>query len=273
MPTLANPLLLLIAAILFVASPIFADDSIKLQQAWTSASRTLPDEAMAQFKEIPPSSPQAREATYGQAMMLLAVQPVTRGNIDHSVQLFQSVIDANSSDDLGITSGYFLGRIEQLYRFEPDPAKAMTIYENLFRNHPGHPVAQRAFVKLILLKLYSQIPDTDRAKDFAAFESEGAKLNDHDAVRDFHLTMAQACAKFGFSEEKRLDHLLAADAAGVVKDDTKANLLVSIAEVARKLHRNDLALQYYRRFLAECPRDYRTYTVQQKIAATEQQAP
>jgi len=256
----------------FIVSAVFANDTAKLQDAWTSASRALPDEAMAGFKQIPASSPQDREAVYGQAMMLLTVQPVTRGNIDQSVQLFQSVIDKDSSDDLGITAKYFLGRIEQIYRFEPDYAKAIAIYEDLFHNHPEHPVAQRAFVKLVLLKLYDRIPDAERAKDFSAFESQGSKLQDHDAVRDFHLVMAQACAKFGFSEEKRLEHLLAADAAGVVKDDTKANLLVSIAEVARKLNRKGLALQYYHKFLDECPRDYRTYTVQQRIAATEQPA-
>ena len=265
--------LVAVLSLLMGSSAFAADDAAKLQEAWASASRALPDEAMAGFKQIPASSPQGRESVYGQAMMLLTVQPVTRGNINLSVQLFQSVIDKNSSDDLGITAKYFLGRIEQIYRFEPDPARAIAIYEDLFHNHPEHPVAQQAFVKLVLLKLYDRIPDAERAKDFATFEVQGAKLQDHDAVRDFHLVMAQACAKFGFSEEKRLDHLLAADAAVVVKDDSKANLIVSIAEVARKLGRKDLALQYYRRFLDECPRDYRTYTVQQRIAATEQPAP
>jgi tetratricopeptide (TPR) repeat protein len=267
-------IMLFAVILLFTASVVFAaDDAAKLQEAWTSASRALPDEAMAEFKQIPASSPQGREAVYGQAMVLLTTQPITRGNINQSVQLFQSVVTANPSDDLGITAKYFLGRIEQIYRFEPDHAGAIAIYEDLFRNHPEHPVAQRAFVKLVILKLYDQIPDAERVKLFAEFEAEGSKLNDHDAVRDFHLVMAQACAKFGFSEEDRLNHLLAADAAGVVKDDTKANLLVSIAEVARKLNRKDLALQYYHRFMDEYPADYRVYTVQQRIAATEQPAP
>ena len=224
---------------------------------------------MVGFKRSDINPANQREATYGQAVMMLSAQPVTRGNIDKSVKLFQAVIQANPSDDMGISAQYFLGRVEQAHRFELNPQGAIAIYKELYRKYPEHPLVQRAFVKLVLLSLYDRITDTERASRFTAFEAAGSGLRDHDAIRDFHLLMAAACEKFGLGQEKRLGHLLAVDSVGVSKADTKAVLLVSIGEVARKLRHKDLALTYYRRFLKECHRDYRVYTVEQRIAELE----
>ena len=112
-----------ILVLLTASSAVAAGDS-KLQQAWTDTSLSLMDEATSGFIQSAMNPAASREAVYGQALALLNTQPVTMGNINKSAELLQTVVSSNPSDDLGISAEYFLGRIEQVYRFEPDPAKA-----------------------------------------------------------------------------------------------------------------------------------------------------
>ncbi len=79
--------------------------------------------------------------------------------------------------------------------------------------------------------------------------------------------MADAALRFGYADAIALDHLLAADRAGIARAITQRDTLIRIAELARRADRPDIAAAYYGRFLQQFPRDARRLLVQERLAA------
>jgi len=60
---------------------------------------------------------------------------------------------------------------------------------------------------------------------------------------------------------------LAADQVGLAQRKAAGDLAVRIGGLARKLGRPALARRYYQRFVAEFPRDGRTYLIRERLRA------
>jgi tetratricopeptide (TPR) repeat protein len=223
-----------------------ADDA-----AWRDAARLLVDDAHRQFV--------ARGDRLGEAIALLNVQPKTSGNIERAAELLDRL---RGADEIGIAATYYLARLEQIHRFRPNPQRALALYAELFRQHPHHPLAQSGVVKAALMRLYGG------DADFAEIEASGRQLTIPEAVRDFHLALADAAGRLNLPAEKQLEHLLVVERVGVAKRKTAADLYVRIAELARESGRAELARQFYGKFLAEFPNDQRVRLVKERLAGT-----
>ncbi len=232
---------------------------------WDQTALGLFQDAHRAFAALPASD---REARFGEAVTLINLQPKTDGNLDGAAELLTEVAATDATDDLGISARYFLARIAQVHRFEPDIPTALVYYRELSTLDSSHPLAQRAVVQLALIDLFvPDLPPVDLRARYDALQVRGRSLTDPAARRDFHLVMGTVALRFDLGEDLALDHLLAADAAGVVRAGTRRDNFIRIAELARRLHRNELAATYYTRFLEDFPRDIRRLTISERLAA------
>ena len=262
LPSILKPTL---AAVLALLLPTLSasEGGASLPGAYREAARMLCNEAADAFR-----AQAGREAMFGQAAALLNVQPRTPGNVDHAAALLGQVRIGSADDEPGIAATYLSARLEQTQREPADLPAALRLYDALYRAHPAHPLAQMALVKGTLLRLYDPSKsEPERHQDFDGAEQGIGNLTDHDARRDGEAVLAAACERFGYGDDRRLTHLLAQEAAGAVGWDVRRDLVLTIAEVARRLGRDAVAAEHYRTFLDLARRDPRRFTVQQRLAA------
>jgi len=242
------------------------------KETWEDASRLLVNDAYRAFTAAGRSPAGAtRESRFGEAVMLLNVQPKTGANLDRAQALFLALVKENDSDDLGIMAAYYLGRLEQVHRPEPDLPRALDHFEVLMRKHPGHFFAQMAAVKVCILRLYAVDQLVPPARRLEQAEAMQVFFTLSEAQRDYHLVMADACARLGGTAGRELEHAQAAERAGHLDRSGRADLDLRVAELARGLGQRDRAIDYYRKFLTEYTREARVYLVRQKLRELEAQ--
>lgn len=235
-------------------------ETAPLQQAWQDAALSLFKESHQAFAAL-----EERDARFGQAVTLLIQQPKTDGNIQQAHDMLAEL--ARGDGELAISALYYLGRIEQSHRSTPDPAAAAGHYRKLIAEHPGHPKAELALVKLAIIELYEVVADDVRRGRFATFLGRVATLRTAEHRRDLHVVLADAALRFGYSPEIALDQLLAADAIGFVRPLMRANMWVRIGNLAAETGRHEVARDYYTRFLDTFQRDNRRLMVGERLAA------
>lgn len=232
---------------------------------WDLAAFGLLKEAHSAFAAQPAAD---REARFGEAVTLINLQPKTDANLDRAASLFSTISAANPTDDLGISSHYFLARIPQVHRANLDTSAALLIFRELAALDSPHPLAQRAVVQVALIELFEpRVPAGEVRARFDRLASRGATLTEPSALRDFHLVMGDAALRFKFDDALALDHLLAADRAGIARAGTRRDNWIRIAELARRSGRPAIAATYYHHFLENFPRDARLLLVQEHLAA------
>lgn len=250
-------------------SAFFTVSSILNATPWDEATIGLFNESHGAFVEALGTSPEQerRSLRFGEAVTLLNVQPRTEGNIDKARQIFEEVRAAGSADDMGVESWYLLGRIEQVHRPSPDLAKAESIFRELTAAHPAHPAAQRARVKLAVLRLYAQVDEAERRRRYEEFTANAKDLTDPSAKVQMHFTLAEVARRFKYGHAEELAHLVAADQTGVVKRSLQIQVMVRAGDLARLTGQNELARSYYTRFLEQYPRTDRRSTIEGYLAA------
>lgn len=252
-------------------------ESESLREAWKETTIFLFNDARRRFRDLRlnkhSNEPMVR---LGEAVNLLNVQPKTRGNIEQARQHLESLAQDGAHDEIALMARYFIARIEQIHDSAGDPMKAATIYRRLLREQPDHWLAQQGAVKLGMLLLFESDPSVDRGPIFAEVEAFGPILTSRAARRDFHHLLGRAYLFFEASREKALAHLMAAEAEGMEDFSLRADVLVSIAELARELDRREVAIRYYEAFLEDHLRDYRSHLValrlqdlREKVAAND----
>jgi len=225
-------------------------------------------EMQSQFREAHETfaaAADSRDVRFARAMTLLNVQPKTRGNIDEAASALQALAAEDSRDDIGVAAKYFLGRIEEAHRYEPDVQRALEIYTELIREHPEHYYGQMALVKWGVLRLYDPAGDAGRRAVLDELRAVGKRLTHRDAQRAFHMMLADAICRFELSDALALEHLLAAARLGAATRMAEADLYVRVGELARIEGKTDLAAEYYRRMLERFPRDTRAYMIRQRL--------
>jgi tetratricopeptide (TPR) repeat protein len=242
-----------------------------LDEAWSLGARLLFNDAARAFDEIArEGGERRREADFGRAVMLLNVQPKTNGNVEESRTLFTRVRAENEEDDFGIASLYYLARLAHYHGRVADAKTARRYYQELSERHPEHTYGQLARLKLVTLILYGADTAGSGADRLSAAEALGTLLKDPSMRSDFHLAMADAWLRFENNEQRALDHLVAAEETGhLVRDSVRASVYVQAGELARRLGHREQAISYYRRFLADFPRDTRAWTIRGRLTNLE----
>lgn len=208
---------------------------------------------------------EGREAWLGEAVTLLNLQPRTARNIDRAALLLDEVASTVPGDELGISARYLRARIEEVHRPEAQPAEAARRYLELIRTGGAHPLAQQAAVRLSLLKLYPLAETTAPPDRVAAAEALGVGLTDPAAIRDHALLVGQACLYYQLPLGQAQRHLERALAAGILNPSNRADLLVTLGEIARELGDSHRAERAYRAYLQENPQGDRTSAVKRRL--------
>lgn len=235
------------------------------ESPWDKITLGLFNEADGVFEEIATKSKgeTARQALYGRAVALLNIQPRTQGNVEKSQQLFESIYQANTVDDLGLAARFMQARISQIHLLPVNKERAEQIYTELSAGRPNHAITQRAKVKLTLLRIYATgIDETERRNRFVKGEEWATGLSELGPRAQIHLLLAETAQRLGYGMETELKHLLAAESAGIIKLRLRADVLVRIGDLARILGDEKMARAYYRIFLKDYPRTDRRTTVE-----------
>lgn len=247
-----------------LAAPLLAAEPAAAPNPWDMAAFGLFKDAHILFSEQPDAD---RETRFGEAVTLINLQPKTESNLDRAAAIFTEIAAASPTDELGVNARYFLARIEQIHRVKPDTSAALALYRELAALDSDHPLAQRAVVQLALLELFEpgQTASEVRAR-FERLAARGVTLTDPSAIRDFNLVLGDAALRFDLGDTLALDHLLAADRAGIARAITQRDTWLRIAELARRTRRDDVAATYYQRFLENFPRDTRQLMLKERLA-------
>ena len=209
---------------------------------------------------------EGREARLGEAVTLLNLQPKTARNIERAALLLDEVAGADSGDELGISARYLRARLEEVHRPEAQPAEAARRYQEIIRTGGAHPLAQQAAVRLSLLQLYPLDETNTPSERVASAEALGAGLGDPAAIRDHAMLVGQACLYYQLPLAQARRHLERALAAGILNPSIRADLLVTLGEIARELGDAPSAEQSYRAYLRENPQGDRTSAVKRRLA-------
>jgi hypothetical protein len=176
-------------------------------------------------------------------------------------QELAALIAAEPGSETGLAARYLLGRLRQLEDGISEPPEFIA----LTNDRPQHPLAQLAAVKLLLRRLYAD-GIAAPAERLRAAEVLGKSLTLPALRGDFHLAMGDAYIFYGDKRAPALRHLRAAEDIGIPSAATRANVLVQIGELARLTGDRETAVQSYRVFLADFPRDLRQQIVQDRLA-------
>lgn len=261
-----TPVLMFAAALLAVAPGALQAAAEKTDpasaQAWNDAAIGLFKEAHSSFADAGDE-----DSRLGAALTLLLQQPKTASNIDRAAAQLRDLAAAAPDSESGIAARYYLGRVEQAHRFTPDPEAARGHYRTLIADHPAHPLAEQAVVKLAILDIYEPVAADVRKTRFDSYLARVGSLATASARRDLAILLADAGMRFGYPASVSLDCLLVADQAGVARRVEQANIWVRIGQLAAETGRPDTARDYYERFLATFTRDNRRRMIAERLAA------
>ncbi|PTY06013.1 hypothetical protein DB346_01215 [Verrucomicrobia bacterium LW23] len=233
---------------------------------WDFASRILADEAIRDFQaraRVEKDPAVLRELRLGEAVALINSQPKSEEKLDEAARKFDALIADNGKDDIAIAARYYKARIAQRHRYTPDEKEAARLYKELFADHPDHLFAQLGMVKYTMMRIHEPgIPAADRAARLAEAEELLPKITNRLPRRDLHaeLGFAWLHASMGGNREKALAHFVEQNKLGIQRYSARADSLLRIANLAKELGKNDIAIAFYSRFIKEYPRDARNYT-------------
>ncbi|MEZ5277980.1 MAG: hypothetical protein R3F07_16480 [Opitutaceae bacterium] len=204
--------------------------------------------------EVAFSQSSGPEGVLGRAMALLASPEYSPAKVEEAESLLLALVQSGEPTREIPVARYALARISHLFR-DNHLKEAEGRYRELIQLHPGHPLAERAVSKVLLIQLGRAAPGA-----FAVVLMEWTprvdRFLDPGAVRDFHLTAAKAwlgcdCHPEAFS------HFTAALNTGSVRGRARADLLLQVGESGLRSNRKAAAEEAYRRFKAEFPGDPR----------------
>ncbi|MEZ5275795.1 MAG: tetratricopeptide repeat protein [Opitutaceae bacterium] len=241
-----------------------------LVSAWRDAVLLLYADAHQVFRtEVGVDPALRRERLVGEALTLLNLQPRTEANVSRARSILDGLQKDEAADEIGILSRYYLGRIAQIHNLTPDPEAAIRIFRNLLDDHPDHLFGQFAGVKWALVYLGTAPTPEIRLTRLTEIEGIVPLITLPGPAKDLHLFLADGSERYAGDLEQSLRHLIAAGDLGISKRNLRGDVFVRIGEIALALGQTEIALDYFQRFLAEFPRDLRTYTITRKVRELE----
>jgi len=258
---------LLLFTFLHVALAHGAGPAPVLTDAWRALAEGLFSDANELFSAARAAHPGDRAAQLGEALSLLQLQPHTNSRVQRGVNMLEALLAEDTADEIGVRARYFRARAEHVHRLSPTPLAAASHYERVISEHPAHPLAGQATVKLALIRLYRMQTPVELAFEFSGFTERASTLPSAAARRDLHLILGEAALRLDLGEAAALDHFLAALDVGIELRPMRADTLVRVGELAAELSRPDIARAHYAAFMEEFPRDPRFLAVSERHAA------
>jgi hypothetical protein len=229
--------------------------------AWKDVAQLKNGEAAQAF------SNDTREGRYGRGVATLNLQPRTEANVETANAIFEELVAEKNDDAIAIHAAYQLARIPHVQRNKPDLLLAAQRYESLIEQHPGHPLADAATVKLTILRLYAPQENPLPSERLESAKALGTGLRDPDAIRDYHIVIADAVGLMRLDPAIALQHLKKAYETSRLTGKLEADVLVRISEIAAKTGDQSLSREFARRFLKQFPRDERASSIRKKLEA------
>jgi len=243
-----------------------------LDDGWRLLSRYLYRDAGEVFARA--QGADRRLVDFGRAAGLLNEPPVTAGKVRQAETLLQNVIAGGARDEVAAYARYLLARIADMHRNAP-VAEVEAAYRALIEQGPAGPATQVAASHLALVLLY-QRPDLAVPERLAAahtLEPVAAAELLPDVAVAFYRTLADAALYYGRVDAQVVDWLRRAHAIGSSDELLQISLSLQIAETARATGRREVAINYYREFLARAvPTDQRYETAKLRLRQVEEGA-
>ncbi|EIP98008.1 hypothetical protein OpiT1DRAFT_02458 [Opitutaceae bacterium TAV1] len=245
------------------------------ENPWSIALRLDYATADARFAQMHAAAPDDARATIGYACTLLVRQPRTEGNIGKARALLMHTAEAASTEtEERILCRYLAARIDQDHRSPARPDDAVTAYENLVRDYPGHELADQAAVQLALIFAFGP-PQPDKPSGAAAASPDDvvarieellAGARHAEARRELHIVLARFHWQARQAVAPAIAHLLAARRIPCEKPFRDAELDLMIGSLAQREGDAELAVAHYEAFAEANRRDPRTGTVRRLVA-------
>lgn len=249
------PLLLLWARPLPAADP------------WQAALNLDYTTAATEFEGRLAADPDNLRLTNARAASLLVQQPRTAANLETARGLFESVLARATAGDREqrALALYLLARLDHEHVAPPRLEAARSRYEQLRREHSGHPLADQAAVHLALLLAF-QTPGATPEQAVAAVTALLAECTSPAARRELHHLLAHIHWRVLRDAAAALPHYLAGRAIGFETPYRNSELDLTIAGLAAGLGRHELASRHYLAFVEANPRDARAPTARRLAA-------
>lgn len=250
-----------------VASTVSVATAQTLADGWRALGDYRAEEAVRIFERLGRGVDAAagREARFGQAVALLARQPITPVQVETARGIFAGLAET-ATDDVGLGARFYLARIAQHHAAQPDEVAAARLYRELIELRPDSVWAQTALSRLAILQIYALDPALAPAERVARAERLIPVARGPAAQSELHWLVAEAMFHYRLPPLPALPHLLAAERLGRLDAVTHADVLVQIAELSLKAGNPAQARTYFQKLLDTYPRDQRGYMVKRKLA-------
>ncbi len=258
---------LLRAVLLFLLASCGAGAAETMSDAWRALADYRAEDAVRIFERLAVGADPAagREARFGQAVALLARQPITPVQIE-SARGILAELAAAGTDHVGLGARFYLARIAQHHAAQPDEAAAARLYRELIELRPESVWAQTALSRLAILQIYALDPALAPTERVARAERLIALACGPVAQSELHWLVAEAIFYYRLPPLPALPHLLAAERLGRLDAVTHADVLVQIAALSLKAGDPAQARAHFQKLLDTYPRDQRGYMVKRKLA-------
>ena len=239
-----------------------------LAEAWEAVRWFEFNDANTLFNELAErENGKSPEILFGRAVTLINRQPKTSANIAKAESFLERIKARDPHNEWGVRARFFLARIAQIHREHHDLDRAKGIYSELLREHGETLVGQLAAINWAILHLYTPDTSTSIESRLADVEALVFRVRGDWAKKDLHLLLGSVYLQSELSEERSLDHYVAAGEIGILSTGYRAGIYITIGSLAERLGETEIALKHYRSFVQEYPRDNRTYTIRKRIEA------
>lgn len=200
------------------------------------------------------------------ALLLLGRQPRTRANIESAQAVLQDLVaDPNTSAELRPWALYHLARILHWHLDHTPREATLAAYQRLIDEHPAHPAGQLAHSRRLLLVLFAPASAEESSARLAQFEKEAPVLTARDARYAYHVVFSEAYQRFAPEAPELAEHTQRALAINPLTPTQRADLLLRLAESARRRGDTMTARTNYEEFLRSYPRQVRRPLVKKRL--------
>lgn len=208
----------------------------------------------------------SRDFRFCLASVLLSAPPKTEARVQEARNLFASIAEANPLDDLGLAARFYLARIEQNHRANPDIAAATALYSALAADAPTHWFGQFALIKLAMIDLYAEWPEEPLDARVAAWMDRAHTVTDPALRRNLCWMLGDIQVRLGGNLERALAIYQEGEAIGYSRWDIRSLMILRIHNLARDLGHTALAREAAQRHIDEFPRSTFTTLLRERIA-------
>jgi len=237
------------------------------REAWELASQLRVEEAHRWFAAaVETGQESAREVRFGKAATLLTLQPKTEANLREAERLLAEIAAFRPADDLAVEAALLHARIPHYHCLVPDRAEALRRYEAVREQFAGNPLAELAAPRIALLRIFGPGPDEAKRAVLEELEGWAEGLTDPVARREFERVLGEGWLTVFRDDVRALPHFVKMCELGVVRRPARLDLFLRTAEMARASGQQEVARDFYARFLEGSARDNRARLVRDRLA-------